>query len=54
MAKACDLLPMYYYAVLKENLVSFPHLMATMVQIGRFSFNSMLIENSMSDGMIPT
>ena len=54
MAKACDLLPIYYYAVLKENLVPFPHLLATSVQIGRFSFTSMLIEYLMRKEAIPT
>ncbi len=54
MAKAYDFLSTLYYAVLKGKLVSFPHLMATMVQIGRFLFNSMLIDYSTSDGLIPT
>ena len=54
MAKAYDFLSMLYYAALKGNLMSFPCLLATMVQIDKFSFNSMLIEYSISDGMIPT
>ncbi len=54
MAKAYVFLSTLYYAALKGKLVSFPHLMATMVQIGRFSFNSMLTEYSTTDGMIPT
>ena len=54
MAKAYDFLSTLYYEALKDNLMSFPCLLATMVQIDKFSFNSMLIEYSISDGMIPT
>ncbi len=54
MAKACDFLFIMHYAALKGNLVSFPHQLALALTICRFTFNSMLIEYSMSDGMIPT
>ncbi len=54
MAKACDFISMLYYATLKDNLVLLPQQLASVLTIGRFSFNSMLIEYSMSDGMIPT
>ena len=50
MAKAYDFLSTLYYAALKGNLMSFPRLLATVVQIGKFSFNSMLIEYSIGDG----
>ena len=42
------------HAVLEDNLVSFPHQLLLGVQIGRFTFNSMLIEYSMNDETIPT
>ena len=54
MAKACDFISMMYYAVFKDNLVLLPQQLASVLTIGRFIFNSMLIEYSMSDGMIPT
>ncbi len=46
MTKAYDFLSTLYYAALrlKGNLVSFPHLLATIFQIDRFLFNSMLIK----------
>ena len=43
---------MMYYAVLKGFIVLFPQQLALVLTIGRFIFNFMLIEYSMSDGMI--
>ena len=54
MANACDFLSMLYYAAFKDNLVLVPLQLASVLIIDRFTFNSMLIEYSMSDGMIPT
>ena len=54
MAKAYDFLSTLYYAALKGNLVLLSQLVATMVQNGRFSFNSMLFEYLMRKEVIPT
>ena len=54
MANACNFLSMLYYVVFKDNLMLVLLPLASVLIIGRFTFNSMLIEYSMSDGMIPT
>ena len=53
-ANVCDFLSMPYYAVLKGNLVSFAHQLASVLQIAIFMFNSMLIEYLMGDEVILT
>ena len=53
-SKACDFISMMYYAAFKDNIVLLPQQLASVLTIGRFIFNPMLIEYSMSDGMIPT
>ena len=42
------------YADFMDNLVSFPHQLASVVYIGTFTFESMLIEYLIRDGVIPT
>ena len=54
MAKHCGFLNMQYYVVLKDKLQSFPYQLAVMIQIGTFTFESMLIKYSIMVGVILT